>query len=292
MRWSVPYILLPASVLLIGLRKCMPREISESLALGAFAGLVGTLFYDLFRWPFVEFAGYRLFATINGFGMFITDAPYSTAWTEAVGWTYHFVNGVCFGIMYALLARKRHWAWGVCWGILIEALAVLSPFGQAFALTSNSVALTLAFLGHIAYGLPLGFLVQKSDETLTWLRKLHPGLSGFSTLCFLLWMLSPVFDSDRHRLEQNLKRGELLRVGGQTFPDWIQLEQRTLTVSNRGQQAGRYVVPKKALSLELEAGESGEIEFSAAGIYQIYLSTSERSHSSFIWVSSKRVFNN
>ncbi|MFQ5709506.1 MAG: hypothetical protein ACE5HO_18775, partial [bacterium] len=109
----------------------------------------------------------------------------SSRFTDVIGWTYHFSNGITFGIMYALFMRKRHWLWAIVWAFILETIAVLSPFANIFALVGDYYKLGVAYMGYVAYGLPLGWLAYKWNASRDWLFTVPTALK-------------PVFDSQRH----------------------------------------------------------------------------------------------
>jgi len=92
-------------------------EFSRMIRIGAVAGFVACLAYDVFRIPFVlmHAMGIQLSLALPLFKVFprfgalilgqqVEQASYLLA-AHAAGWTYHFSNGVGFGIMY----DRRNW---------------------------------------------------------------------------------------------------------------------------------------------------------------------------------------
>ncbi len=167
------WISIPSMVLLI-LLAVTPKvnpELRLRIRVGAFAGLVGTLGYDIVRVPFVV-AGQRLFAPIESYGLLIADATVSSGWTSTLGWLYHLSNGVTFGIVYAVVAARWRWPWGVAWGLVLESVAVFSPFAQRYGIAGQLVPIAIAYGAHVFYGYPLGRLVQDIDRVDAALRRL------------------------------------------------------------------------------------------------------------------------
>ncbi len=141
---------------------------------GAVGGLVGTFGYDLFRVPFVML-GLRVLAPIDSYGVLASGASASSAWTGLLGWTYHFANGIGFGIAYAMLAPRRHWRWGVAWALLLETATVVTPFATAYALRggangTNWRAIAIAYAAHVPFGYALGRAVQDPEATVDTVR--------------------------------------------------------------------------------------------------------------------------
>lgn len=135
------------------------RRLLERLYLGVLGGLWGTLAYDLFRIP-LHLGGLNPFSPIYAYGMWLTAAPCSSPWSDAVGFLYHLSNGVTFGWIYSLLGTGRNWFWAVLWALALETLAVVTPFGTVFALRSYSGVVILAYVAHLFFGVPLGCACQ------------------------------------------------------------------------------------------------------------------------------------
>jgi len=165
---SVPSMALLAAVAAspradLGLRK--------RIRVGAVAGILGTLGYDLIRIPFA-LAGQRVFAPIESYGLLIADASASSGLTSSLGWLYHLSNGVTFGIAYAAVMAGRAWPWGVVWGLLLETVAVLSPFTTRYGLNGQVIPIAIAFGAHVFYGYPVGRVMQDMDQANAALRRL------------------------------------------------------------------------------------------------------------------------
>ena len=148
----------------------VPPELQERIRVGAMAGALGTLGYDVVRLPFA-LAGQRVFAPIESYGVLIADASTSSGLTSTLGWLYHLSNGVTFGIAYAAVMARRPWPWGVVWGLLLETVAVFSPFSARYGLSGQVVPIAIAYGAHVFYGYPLGRVVQDLDRAGATLRR-------------------------------------------------------------------------------------------------------------------------
>ena len=135
----------------------------QAMAAGAFAGLLGTFGYDIFRLPFVAL-GFQVLAPIDSYGVLLLDESTSTAWTGLTGWSYHFLNGIGFGVAYGVVAKGRHWGWGVLWALILETATIITPFADSYALRGKWVPISIAYAAHIPYGLALGLVVQRADR--------------------------------------------------------------------------------------------------------------------------------
>lgn len=181
---SIYFLLIPSFLLLFGVLGYSfkkNRNIFSLILIGAFGGLIGTFGYDLIRIPFM-LMGSRIFAPINMYGVWLTDASTGNSFTDTIGWLYHFSNGITFGIMYALFMKGRSFWWAISYALLLETIFVVSPFGELFGLTSKPLSLVAAYIGHIAYGYPLGKMVQNFDTTISNLNFFKKGLLSVITI--------------------------------------------------------------------------------------------------------------
>ena len=165
-------------------------ELQRRIRVGVFGGVIGTIGYDLIRLPFAV-AGTRVFVPIDTYGLLITRAHMSSSFTSTMGWLFHLSNGVTFGIMYAVVAARRHWLWGVAWGLTLETAVLVSPFKDRYMLAGQVGVVAVAYAGHFLYGWPLGKFVQHLDNTDKDLRETFryptPIVLGLAIFAILLW---------------------------------------------------------------------------------------------------------
>ena len=176
MRNFTLFVALPALVVLVALAlldlAIGTQRLWRATLVGAIAGLVAAVAYDIFRLPFVYADSLRiqhvvpalkLFNVFPRFGAMILSQPleqqHYSAMTQLVGWAYHFSNGLTFGIMYVALigdATKRHWAWAVVFAVGLELAMLFTPYPAFFhiPLTSKFVIVTLA--AHLVFGVFMG----------------------------------------------------------------------------------------------------------------------------------------
>ena len=158
---------LPLTLLLVAIGVASGRrQVSwwrEAMVAGALGGLLGTFGYDIFRIPFL-LAGFQVLAPIDSYGVLLLDETTSTAWTGLAGWSYHFLNGIGFGVTYAVVAKGRHWGWAVLWALILETGTIITPFADSYALRGKWVPISIAYAAHIPFGLALGLVVQRADR--------------------------------------------------------------------------------------------------------------------------------
>jgi hypothetical protein len=173
-------IFLPATIALAVLASFDLRkgsgQLGRAVVIGATAGFIAALSYDIFRLPFVYAREWgiaaivpplNLFKVFPAFGAMLLGQPiqqpaYSlgTVW---LGWAYHFSNGITIGIMYLALigdARTRHWGWAVLVAVVLELGMLLTPYPKMFNIpvTARFVVVTLA--AHGVFGVCLGLTAK------------------------------------------------------------------------------------------------------------------------------------
>lgn len=281
---TVPFVVLPSLVGLVVVAWLAVRrgdtDLAHMLQVGLAGGLVGTIAYDLYRVPF-QWAGHRVFVPIQIYGIWILDAHSSTPLTDLVGRLYHFSNGITFGIAYALCVPGRHWIGGIVWGLILETIALVTPFGRIFALRGNVSALAIAYTGHIAYGLPLGWLTHRWQSVAQRIQAVPRSLYrtalalGAAALCVVT--VSAVDNSrprDRFTIESTGINPDILRV---EHGDLVSLY-------NPGGKPRVVDVPAYRKSFTVRAGRAVDLGARRTGIFQIRLHNVAGTRSSFLVV--------
>ena len=287
------FVFLPCLLFLIAVwywaRRNGRHYLHQALVIGFWGGLLGTLAYDVIRVPFLVLLGQRVFAPISVYGVWLAEAGLSSRLTEVLGWGYHFSNGITFGVMYALFMRRRHWLWAILWAFILETIAVVSPFAQIFNLSGNYGALGIAYLGHVAYGLPLGWLVYRWDETLAW-REREPAVLRWAVPLLaagaVVWIVfSPLVRPAWIERERRAVEETLLVEGIRLNPDWVRIERGdAVTIRNDGDVAATVLNRTEDTAVLLEAGTEESLTFPETGIYQLFVETDGQTRSSFVIV--------
>ena len=152
--------------------------LARAVGSGAVAGLVAAVAYDVFRLPFVfanewGIAGIvppmNLFKVFPRFGAMILGEPreqasYSLA-AHALGWTYHFSNGLTFGVMYAAMIgdpSRRSWFWAVAMSVGLELGMLFTPYPQAFGIHLGPLFVAVTMVAHLIFGVALGFWMRET----------------------------------------------------------------------------------------------------------------------------------
>ncbi len=284
MAWGGAFFLvcLPIIPLTYGWARRHDLSLARALRLGFWGGLLGTLGYDVVRIPF-HLAGFRVFAPIQAYGVWLLEAERSSGITDAVGWLFHFSNGVTFGLLYALWMGGRHWGWGMLWGLCLEFIVLSTPFARIFHLQGNLPAVAIAYGAHLAYGFPLGYLVarwQKADEYLASLSR-PLKFWGAALLGSFLFGGIPAQRSKDARAQP----GTLQVEGMQLNPTWLRLRAAgSVKIVNPGPGTVTVLQPGSGRKMLLAAGATESWNFDQPGIYQCYILSRTRSISSFVIV--------
>jgi len=260
------------------------RAVGESIALGAVAGFVATLTYDPARVPFL-LAGQRVFMTNDTYGVWIAEADISSRFTDTLGWTYHFSNGITFGIIYALFLRGQHWAWAVLYALMLETVNLMTPFKEIFGLSNNWLAILILYLGHIAFGIPLGFITRDWGAWLGRMRNL-PAWGKVAGLALGPAVAIPILISPERTAFDNRAEVGVLRIEGELLNPEIIRTRRGLDPQLYNPGPAPVMVANKTVggNFQVPAGARVLATMPHSGVFQLFVETSARSISSFVIV--------
>ena len=289
MRVSILYLYLPSLMLLalvcLGTQTRQRRDVRDAIIVGAFAGLLATFAYDIARIPFL-LAGVRVFITHDAYGIWIAEAALSNRFTHALGWAYHFSNGISFGIIYALFMRGEHWGWAVLYALMLETINLLTPFSVVFGISRNWLAIGILYLGHLAFGVVLGVVVQNFKRSMAWLGArpiwqvacaLVAGVAllTIDTVLPASAALDARASAGVFKIEGNLLNPDFIRlVDGRREVEIRNPDNRPVTVKMRPIERSLTVPPNSHLRLELPH----------EGIFQLFVEAPGRTTSSFVIV--------
>ena len=283
---AVPgYVVLAATWLLTrNSERPWVRELADAIAIGAVGGLLATIAYDVVRIPFV-IAGYRVYVPNSTYGLWILDSATSTRFSETVGWLYHFANGINFGIMYALFMRGRHWSLAIVWACLLETIAIFSHYGIVYMLAGKPLVIAIAYFGHVAYGLPLGFMVQRWEASARYLRTLPTIGRATAFILRVAAIVGSLTLPSQIATDARAQPSTFSVEEGRLVPDWLHLRKAgSIVLKNSCAAASLVVVDGRDQPL-LAACEERRLDLAEQGIHQLYVRTGEfRSHSSFVLV--------
>jgi hypothetical protein len=187
MRFFTFAILIPATALLIALALIDltrgDRRLWRGVIIGAAAGLLAAVAYDVFRLPFVFANEWRLssvvppmnlFKVFPRFGAMILgeslNQPRYSLPAQLIGWAYHFSNGVTFGVMYTALigdARRHTWAWAIAMAVGLELAMLFTPYARFFAIPLTAAFIVVTLTAHLIFGVVMGLLARRFSHRLS-----------------------------------------------------------------------------------------------------------------------------
>lgn len=156
-------------------------SLARALVIGAAAGFLAAVAYDIFRLPFVFSKAWglesvvpqmSLFKVFPRFGAMLLGQPLEqdsyTLGTHVLGWAYHFSNGMTFGIMFIALigdTTRRGMAFTIIAGVImatvLEAGMLFSPYTQFFGIHLTATFVVVTLTAHLIFGAVMGWLTKK-----------------------------------------------------------------------------------------------------------------------------------
>jgi hypothetical protein len=164
------YLIIPAALLLVitwgWLRRGGFSAVADTARAGALAGAVATFALEAFR-----YSGFKLGFMPGNLpelmGVLLLDRFASGPSTAStlVGFAYHFWNGACFGIIFALGRFKLSAWWAIPYGILLGIGFLASPVVQSLGVGVFGVDFGWRFAAtvlaaHLAFGIALAGLLN------------------------------------------------------------------------------------------------------------------------------------
>jgi len=143
------------------LRQPVRRGLAQRAVIGAIAGLIATVAYDLSRYGTVALfhMSFQPFHILSVFGELFLGSGHDPTVTFVVGLAYHLSNGTFFGVAYALVFRTPTWWTGMLWGVGLElCMATLYPAWLRIQMLGEF--LQVSAVGHIVYGSILGLVAS------------------------------------------------------------------------------------------------------------------------------------
>ena len=260
---GVPAIVLLGLIGLYLARSGRESRLRTALVCGVVGGLLGVVGYDVVRIPQI-LVGIRPYIPIESYGLLMLNATSSSPQTELAGWAFNFCNGLGFGVSYAVVALGRRWYWAVAWAFVLETATVVSPFAAYYQLQGKWDLIALAYLAHIAYGYPLGKIVEAGDRFRVALNQLLPHavpiLLGTAGLALVVWHW-PFGTSSA----PEAGAAQVRIANGQFTPRWVRLPVGgCASVLNADQVA--YTIREAIGAPTLEPGQTGSLCFEGPGV--------------------------
>lgn len=136
--------------------------LSQRLRMGAVAGVIATLAYDVCRFILIKLTGIHFwpFDIFRIFGQALVGPNQNPIVTQALGLAFHVMNGVGFAIAYTIwFAPKGIW-WGMGYALVLEALMV-SVYPGWLEMKALKEFLEVSIFGHLVYGGILGYFAKR-----------------------------------------------------------------------------------------------------------------------------------
>lgn len=173
LRLLVPSIVLLIAVIAFTFARSH-RLLGRRMSIGIVAGLIATVGLEVVRTTGFHLGGMpgdlpRLL------GVLITDrfmlGP--SAFSDLLGYSYHFWNGACFGLIFAVIFGRRAIWWPAIYGIVIGVGFLASPAVQAmgvgFLARQMPSMIVTVLIAHVVYGFVLGLLLRRWLPEGTWI---------------------------------------------------------------------------------------------------------------------------
>lgn len=140
-------------------------EVARIILWGVVSGAVATFALEAVRYPGFR-VGFMPGNLPRLMGVLLLDrfALGPSTLSDLVGFAYHFWNGACFGVVFAVLGKGRPVGWAIAYGLLVGFGFLVSPvvqalgvglFGKDFGWHFAATVLT----AHAAFGAALGSIL-------------------------------------------------------------------------------------------------------------------------------------
>ncbi len=183
MSWLAVWLLLPSIVIMgvvlsVAIVHSQRRLVNRMLA-GAAAGIIATVGLEIVRLTGFHF-GWMPGDLAMLMGVLLTDQFMSgpSMLSNLLGYTYHYWNGVVFGIIFAVVFGRISTWWGVAYGLFIATGFLMGPAvratGAGFMGLEMPMMPVTIYSGHLVFGILLGFFCRKWIKEAGWLLSPSP----------------------------------------------------------------------------------------------------------------------
>jgi len=144
-------------------------RLCRMIVIGAVAGFLAAVAYDIFRLPFVFSKNWGLtgvvpalplFKVLPQFGaMMLGKNDSSSLAANVIGWGYHFSNGITFGVMYAAIVNgqwRRLWWVAIVFAVGLEIAMLVTPYPATFGIRVTGVFIAVTLAAHAIFGVTMG----------------------------------------------------------------------------------------------------------------------------------------
>lgn len=164
----IRYLWLPSLVLLLLIPVISWRRyprLANRIVAGVGAGILLTIGLDIVRLTGVWLGAFPGDMPTM-FGRMITGEMGTSAAVLLAGYSYHFLNGIDFALVYTLVAGKVRWYWALPWALFIELGMMVSP---PVMMTAGPFGIhgfwpwlfIVTLLAHVVMGVVLGVFAER-----------------------------------------------------------------------------------------------------------------------------------
>jgi len=183
MSWLAVWLLLP-SIVVMGLVFSVAivhsqRRLVNRMFAGAAAGIIATGGLEIVRLTGFHY-GWMPGDLAMLMGVLLTDQFMSgpSMLSNILGYTYHYWNGLAFGIIFAVIFGRTSTWWGVAYGLVIATGFLMGPAvratGAGFMGLEMPMMPVTIYSGHLVFGILLGFFCRKWIKETGWLLSPSP----------------------------------------------------------------------------------------------------------------------
>lgn len=135
---------------------------SRQIRVGLAAAVVAVVAYDVSRLALREVFDLQVhpFKAFEHFGAGLIGRAASVGAQQVAGTAFHIVNGLTFGVTYAIWAGRRGVWWGIAFGLGLEAV-MLALYPAWLQIPNMREFTSMSIFGHVAYGATLGLLARR-----------------------------------------------------------------------------------------------------------------------------------
>ena len=147
------------------------------------------------------------------------------------------------------------------------------------------MAIGIAYLGHVFYGIPLGLFVQHSESAWRRLSSIPRAAYGVALALGCVAVCSPLLSAECKARDARAAPGEFRVEGKALNPDWLRIDKGGgIRIVNPGAQTAVVSIPAWNREWTLAPNDAVTVEFPTTGIIQVQVADPVRTRSSFVMV--------
>lgn len=177
-RVLIPSVVILAAVLVAARLRGRAR-LANRIPAGGAAGFVATIGLEVVRFTSFHLGGMPgSMPELLGVLMLNRFMQGPSLLSDFVGWSYHFWNGIAFGIVFAVLFGRKRVVWALVFAELVGVGFLVSPAVKAMGIGFMGLSMpampATVVVAHTVYGLVLGLLCLRWVRDPGWLASTRP----------------------------------------------------------------------------------------------------------------------